>query len=124
MSKVTYTVKKPIYGFAEIESVDLVKNDGMTSILQDEQSGIQLSLINTFIGEENFEVPASIKALLDINDDTNISVYFVVVLNKSDLSQSTINLGAPMIFNEDNQTMAQMSISTESSTLAELFNIN
>ncbi|QOG12990.1 flagellar assembly protein FliW [Arcobacter sp. FWKO B] len=122
MSTVTYEVKKPILGFEEIESVNLEKNDGITSVLSDPKSGISITLLNTFVDGDGFDVPASVKALLDMNDNTNFSVYFVVVLNKSNLQNSSINLGAPMIFNEDNKTMAQVAINSEIGTVSELFN--
>jgi flagellar assembly factor FliW len=124
MSVVSYEVKNPILGFENIEKVTLEKNDGITSILKGcANDCVQLSLINTFVGESDFLIPSGIKTLLDINDDTNYSVYFVVVLNKKSIQDSTINLGCPMIFNEDNHTMAQISVNTETGTIAELFHL-
>lgn len=101
----------------------LEKHDGLTTILKGcENDCIHITLINTFVDNSSFEIPLAIKALLDINENTNYSVYFVVVLNKKSIQDSTINLGAPMIFNEDNHTMAQASINSELGILSELFN--
>ncbi|MCK9337956.1 MAG: flagellar assembly protein FliW [Arcobacteraceae bacterium] len=123
MSVVSYEVKNPILGFENIEKVTLEQNDGITSILKGCGTDcVQLTLINTFIGGSDFVIPSGIKVLLDITDNTNYSVYFVVVLNKKSIQNSTINLGSPMIFNEDNHTMAQLSVNTETGTISELFN--
>ncbi|MCK9162241.1 MAG: flagellar assembly protein FliW [Arcobacteraceae bacterium] len=122
-TKVKYSVKKPIYGFEDIQEVEIEKNDGITSVLNEVGGDVQMTLINAFVDDEHIEIPSSIKTLLDINDNTNVSISFVVVLNNSDLTKSAINLGSPIIFNEDNKTMAQVSINTEMSTIEKLFEV-
>ena len=117
-----YEVKKPILGFEKLEKVTLEQSDGLTTVLKGcENDCIHMTLINTFVDGDSFEIPLGIKALLDIEDNTNYSVYFVVVLNKKSIQDSTINLGAPMIFNEDNKTMAQVSLNTEMGTIGDMF---
>ena len=114
-----YEVKYPILGLADIQSVELEKNDGLTTMLKSDQKNINMTLINAHVGEETFEIPAGIRTLLDINKDTNYSVYFTVVMEEN-IENSLINLGAPMIFNEDNKTMAQCVISDDHTQVSEL----
>lgn len=114
-----YEVKQPILGLTEIKNVTLEKHDGVTSLLKSDQEDINISLINAFVDENSFIIPSGVKTLLDIHEDTNYSVYFTVIVEK-DVKESTINLGAPMIFNEDNKTMAQCIISDDFSRIKDL----
>lgn len=118
-----YKVKKPLYGFESIEEVELNNHDGISAVLNcigDEE--IQFALLHTYYEKGDFEIPSALKVLLDINDETKVSVYLLVVLNK-DISDSTINLGAPLIFNEDNKTMAQAVIDINQGTISELLQV-
>mgnify|MGYP000639100481 CR=1 FL=1 len=116
----TYKVKYPLPGFEKIEEVTLEQHDGLTTILKSENdSTFKLSLINASTDKKYFEIPIGIKTLLDLNDNTNFSVYFTVIIEKN-IHDSTINLGAPIIFNEDNNTTAQCVINNDSTTLREL----
>jgi flagellar assembly factor FliW len=56
--------------------------------------------------EYSFDVPLSVRVLLDINENSNVLVYNVVVI-QNPLDESCINFIAPLIFNQDNATMAQ-----------------
>ena len=114
-----YEVKLPILGLNEIKSVELEKHDGITSLLKSDQKNINISLINAFIDENSFVIPTGVKTVLDINEDTNYSVYFTVIVEK-DIHDSSINLGAPMIFNDDNKTMAQCVISEDFTRIKDL----
>ena len=114
-----YEVKQPILGLKNIENVELEKHDGITTLLKSDQENINISLINASIDDKNFEIPAGVKTLLDINDNTHYSVYFTVIVDDN-IQDSTINLGAPMIFNEDNKTMAQCVISDDLTQIKDL----
>jgi len=115
-----YEVKCPILGFTNTQQVNLESHDGLTTLLTcSKQNELQLTLINTSKDKEYFEIPLAIQALLDINKDTNYSVYFTVIINKI-IPKSIINLGAPIIFNEDNKTVAQCVISNDTITLEEI----
>lgn len=116
-----YTVKHKILGFEDISEVEIEKGDGITSILKGcAEECIQMSLINAVISSDGFDVPDGIATLLDINEDSNVSIYFVVVI-APDIRNSTINLGAPIVANEDNGTIAQAVISDEQGTISGLF---
>lgn len=115
-----YEVKCPILGFDNTEQVNLESHDGLTTLLTcSKQNELKLTLINAATDKEYFEIPLAIKVLLDINKQTNYSVYFTVIINKI-IPKSIINLGAPIVFNEDNKTVAQCVITTDTITLEEI----
>lgn len=114
----TYQVKSPILGFEHLTSVNISNNDGLTSLLtSDQDATFKISLINAHNEGNSFEIHPSAKALLDIQPNTTISIYFVVVVNQATIESSVINLGAPMIFNEDNHTMVQVAITSDHTAL-------
>ncbi len=111
-----YTVKKPIAGFEEVNEVELVSTDGIaTHMKSTDNDSMNMVLLNSVMNENEI-VPKFIIALLDIDENTNYSVYFSVVINQ-DISKSLINFAAPLIFNEDNKTMAQFSADSNIVTL-------
>lgn len=114
----TYQVKHSILGFDSVTTVEVSNNDGLTSLLTSPQDpSLQLTLINAYAKDVDYEISGVIKALLDITAISNISIYFVVVINKSSVENSIINLGAPLIFNEDNKTMAQIPMTNDHALL-------
>lgn len=104
-----YEVKSPILGFEDIKTVRLEKIDDLFVIIRDtDNENISLTLANPYLLREySFDVPLSIKILLNINEQSNLSVYNVVVI-QSPLDSSRVNFLAPFIFNEDNKTVAQL----------------
>lgn len=114
----TFQVKSPILGFEHLTSVNISNNDGLTSLLTSNQDeNFKISLINAHNDANSFTIHPSAKALLDIQPNTTISIYFVVVVNQASIESSVINLGAPMIFNEDNRTMMQTTITSDHTAL-------
>lgn len=115
-----YEIKHPLLGFNHIKEVELEKHDGITTILKSKDDNhFHLSLVNSAKDKKYFEIPIAIKVLLDINDNTDYSVYFTVIIDKN-IHNSTINLGAPIVFNEDNYCVAQCVISDDLTTVREL----
>ncbi len=110
-----YTIKSPILGFEDMNQVRLDKVDEMFVTLRDIQNeSISLTLVNPYsLREYSFDLPRSIKALLDIDENSKISVYNVVVI-QDPLDESCVNFLAPLIFNEDNQTAAQIVLEKKS----------
>lgn len=104
-----YEVKSPILGFEDIKTVRLEKIDDLFVIIRDtDNENISLTLANPYLLREySFDVPLSIKILLNVNEQSNLSVYNVVVI-QSPLDSSRVNFLAPFIFNEDNKTVAQL----------------
>lgn len=68
---------------------------------------LTLHLSILLLREYEFDVPSNIKILLDLNNAKNIAVANIMVIQKP-IENSTINFLAPLIFNFDNLTMAQV----------------
>jgi len=107
-----YLLKSPILGFEDMDEVELIKSDEMFSKLRSVKNpAIELSLVNPYILREySFDVPKYISLLLDVNEKSNLNVYCVVVL-QNPVEHSKVNFLAPIIFNEDNMTAAQLALS-------------
>lgn len=104
-----YAVKSPILGFEDMDSIKLEKIDEMFVTIRDSKNeNVSLTLVNPYsLREYSIDIPLSIKVLLDINENSKLSVYNVVVIQEP-LDMSRVNFLAPLIFNEDNNTVAQL----------------
>ena len=111
MIRMEFDVKSPILGFENVTRVKLEKIDDIFMKLTNANDIVpSFTLVNPFILREySFEIPTAIQVLLEIKDDnssklliTNIMVLYKNIMN------STINFLAPLIFNFDNKTMAQV----------------
>lgn len=107
-----YEVKSTILGFDQITKVELIEVDELFSTLKScDDSGVSFTLVNPYaLREYSFDVPLSIRVLLDINETSKVLVYNVVVV-QNPLDESCINFLAPLIFNQDNATAAQAVLS-------------
>ena len=103
-----YEVKSTILGFDQITKVELTQIDEMFSTLKScDGSDISFTVVNPYLLREySFDLTASIRGLLDINEDSKVVVYNIAVI-QDPLNESSINFLAPLIFNQDNATMAQ-----------------
>jgi len=54
-----------------------------------------------------FEIPEYFRTLLDINEKTNILILNIMII-ATPIETSTINFIAPLVFNVDNQSLAQV----------------
>lgn len=106
-----YKVKKTILGFDQIHDVELTEKDKLFSVLKDSDSETAFTLVNPYQLKENysFDIPKNVQVLLEINENSNLLVFCITVL-QSPLEESKVNFNAPLIFNQDNQTMAQFVI--------------
>jgi flagellar assembly factor FliW len=104
-----YEVKSSILGFDKITTVGLTQIDDLFSTLQsDDASNINFTIVNPYaLREYSFDVPTSTRILLDINEKSNVLVYNVAII-QDPLDESRVNFLAPLIFNQDNATMAQV----------------
>ena len=106
-----FELKIPLLGFSEIKSMELKKIDDTFMKLEAVGQDTEFTLINPFILREySFEIPDATKALLEINDKSNLLIYNILII-ATPIENSTINFAAPLVFNTDNQTMAQVIIS-------------
>ncbi|MCK9373892.1 MAG: flagellar assembly protein FliW [Sulfuricurvum sp.] len=103
-----YEVKSPILGFEKTSKVELVEIDDLFMTLKScDGTDTSFTVVNPYaLREYSFDVPAAIRALLDINENSNVLVYNIVVI-QNPRDESYINFLAPLIFNQDNATMAQ-----------------
>jgi len=108
-----FKVKKPIPGFENINEVELVKIDDAIAVLKDGEGKVLFSLINPFaLREYSFDIPADVKVLLDLNENSKIEVYNNVIM-KEPVTESLVNFKAPFLFNLDNATMSQIILDNE-----------
>lgn len=103
-----YEVKSTILGFDQITKVELTPIDEMFATLKScDGRDISFTIVNPYLLREySFDLPTTIRVLLDINEDSKVVVYNIAVI-QDPLDESCINFLAPLIFNQDNATMAQ-----------------
>lgn len=103
-----FEVKSEILGFENIKEVELTKIDEMFSSLRSTtDENISFTVIDPhMLREYNFDISSEVEKVLDIKDEENLMVYNIVVI-QNPLESSLINFLAPLIFNKDNNTVAQ-----------------
>jgi len=104
-----YAVKSPILGFENTKEVELEEIDLLFTSMKDiNNENISFTLVNPFILRDyDFEISDETKELLSINDDSKISVYNILLIQKP-LEKSLINFLAPLIVNHDSKEIAQI----------------
>lgn len=115
-----FVVKSPILGFEHIQKMKLEKiakdDDTFMQLKSCENDGISFTLVNPYAmrSDYEFEIPSPIKALLELKGKTNIDpqnsklVTLNIVCIKDPIEESTVNFLAPVLFNFENLTMAQV----------------
>lgn len=103
-----FEVKAPILGFEDIARVELVKVDDFFSSLKNADAATPaFTLINPYaLREYPLDIPNPIRVLLDINENSKVEVYNIVVL-QNPIEKSVVNFIAPLFFNTDTKTMGQ-----------------
>lgn len=105
-----FTLQLPILGFESVTQMKLEKIDDIFMRLESVGSGPSFTLINPYaLREYSFDIPTSLQAAMQIDETTNLLIFNILILSNS-IEDSTINFVAPLIFNTDNQTMAQVII--------------
>jgi flagellar assembly factor FliW len=104
-----FDVKASILGFDELVKVELKKIDDFFSSLKNaDKAAPGFTLINPYaLREYSFDIPSSIRILLDLKENSKVEVYNIVVL-QNPMDKSVVNFIAPLIFNHDNMTMGQV----------------
>ncbi|PAF54583.1 flagellar biosynthesis protein FliW [Helicobacter sp. 13S00482-2] len=106
-----YDLKAPILGFENIAQVEFEKIDDMFSKISSLDGSFNMALVNPYmLREYSFSIPKYVELLLELDKDSKVEVYCVVVLQK-ELSDSMVNFLAPLIFNPSNSTAAQIALS-------------
>lgn len=105
-----FTLQLPILGFESVTQMELKKIDDIFMRLESVGDGPTFTLINPYaLREYSFDIPTSLQAAMQITQTTNLLIFNIVILSSA-IEDSTINFVAPLIFNTDNQTMAQIII--------------
>lgn len=109
-----YVVKSPILGFEDMDAIRFEKIDDMFATVRDvKNENISFTLVSPYaLREYSFDISPSVKTLLDITENSKLSVYNIVVI-QSPLDNSCVNFLAPLIFNEDNKTVAQLVLNSK-----------
>ncbi len=103
-----YEIKSTILGFENMRHVEIHEIDELFSTMQDcDNENISFTILNpNRLREYAFDLPLEIKALLEIDEESKITVFNIVVIQEP-LENSTVNFLAPIIINSDNNTVAQ-----------------
>ncbi|HEX5711034.1 MAG TPA: flagellar assembly protein FliW [Sulfuricurvum sp.] len=103
-----FTLKLPLLGFESTTQMELKKIDDIFMRLESTDQELSFTLINPFaLREYSFDIPTSLQALMDINEESNLLIYNLVILT-TPIEESSINFVAPLVFNATNGTMAQI----------------
>ena len=103
-----FSVKAPIPGFESIKEAELEKVDDFFVKFISKSDTTTFVLINPFmIRPYEFEVPDYFKDLLGIDEKTNILILNIMII-ATPIETSTINFIAPLVFNVDNGSVAQV----------------
>lgn len=103
-----FSVKAPIPGFETIKEVELEKIDEFFVKFISKSDPTTFTLINPFmLRPYEFEIPEYFRTLLDVNEKSNILILNIMII-ATPIETSTINFIAPLVFNVDNQSLAQV----------------
>ena len=105
----SYKVVSEILGFKDMQEIVIEPIDDFFSKMSDANNkNISFILVNPhLLREYSFNLPQDMKTLLKIDNNTNITVYNILLIQKP-LEKSTINFLAPIVINNDNKTLAQV----------------
>jgi flagellar assembly factor FliW len=103
-----FSVKAPILGFEPIKEVELEKIDEFFVKFISKSDSTTFTLINPFmLRPYEFEIPEYFRTLLDVNEKSNILILNIMII-ATPIETSTVNFIAPLVFNVDNQSLAQV----------------
>ena len=104
-----FDISIPLLGFEHIKQVELQKIDDIFMKMQAvEDKHISFTLINPFVLRDyDFEVPKNIQDILEIDKDTNMLVLNIVLI-QTPIEDSVVNFIGPLVFNTQNQKVAQI----------------
>jgi len=105
----SYKVKGEILGFKDTKEVAINEIDSLFSTMLDTKNeNISFTLVNPFLLRDyTIDIPLDAKELLEINENSNIAVYNILIIQKP-LEKSTINFLAPLVINIDKKLLTQV----------------
>ncbi|MEA3373392.1 MAG: flagellar assembly protein FliW [Campylobacterota bacterium] len=113
-----FDLKVPLLGFESIEKMELEKIDDIFMRLKTpDAEEASFTLIDPFILRDYaFDIPTATQTLMDINDESNLLIFNIIVI-QNPIEDSVVNFAAPLVFNTDNNTMAQVILSNDPENL-------
>ena len=104
-----YDVRGELLGFNETQTVEISEIDELFSTMKDvDNELVSFTVVNPYLLREySFDLPSDVKVLLEINSESHVSVYNLLVIQKP-LEKSVINFLAPIVINQDNHKLAQV----------------
>lgn len=104
-----FEAKYPVLGFENVHAYDFEAIDDNFATIRNAEGGMPaFTLVNPFVLREYaFDVPLAVRALMDLKNETNLLIYLVLIV-KNPFKESLANFLAPVLFNVDNKTMAQV----------------
>lgn len=104
-----FEAKYPILGFENVLHYDFQVIDENFSTIKNADGGMPaFTLVNPFaLRNYAFDIPAAARVLMDIKQDSNLLTYLILII-KNPFNKSMANFLAPIVFNVDNKTMAQV----------------
>ena len=108
-----FDLKVPILGFDDVNRVALEKVDDIFMRLKSpDNEHISFTLVDPFILRDyEFEIPIATQTLLEISERSNILIYNIM-MTQDPIENSVINFIAPIVFNTDTKTAAQVILNT------------
>ena len=104
-----YEVRGELLGFTDTQMVEITEIDELFFSMKDiDNEHISFTLVNPYLLREySFDLPSDIKVLLNVNSDSKLLVYNLLVIQKP-LEKSVINFLAPIVVNTENNKLAQV----------------
>ncbi len=104
----TFDVKIPILGFEQIKQVKIEKIDDFFIKLTSLDDETIFMLINPFmVRDYDITIPDFFKNLLKLKKDSDMLVLNIMIVSKP-IETSVINFLAPLVFNKDEKSVAQV----------------
>ncbi len=109
-----FTVTQPLLGFENIKQITLEKIDEIFMRLESPDSKeITFTLVDPFaLREYSFDIPNNIQESLEINEESNILIYNIVII-QTPIESSVVNFIAPIVFNTSSKKAGQIIINDD-----------
>lgn len=107
-----FEIATPLLGFENVKEVTLEKIDDIFMKMQAvDDEYLSFTLIDPFVLREyDFEVPAGIQHLLEIDKNSNLLTLNIVLI-QDPIEDSIVNFVGPIVFNTDNNKASQVILS-------------
>ena len=107
-----FDISVPLLGFENVRQVELQKIDDIFMKMQSTTDEyISFTLINPFVLREyDFEVHSNIQEIIEADEKSNLLILNIVLI-QTPIEDSIVNFIGPLVFNTDNNRVAQVILS-------------